>query len=174
MVDTEKIIIIILLVILILGAIYFVSPSFVLQNNNTIQNKYEIPLKDSYQPLLVAPDNRYVYFPDENVYLLPFEYLNFNSPRDRWMYYNYNRYYSYYYPRYYPFRGDYYGRIVYDGHVNRNGGKGNRIYHRGGNDFSGRGITELIPPIQPIIKPTGSPRPTGPIRRGTNRFNRRH
>ncbi len=182
MIDTAKIIIIVLLVLLILGGIYFIFPSVVPQNNNIQQNKYDIPLKNSYQPLLVAPDNRYVYFPDEHVYLLPYEYLNFNNPYDRWMYYNYNRYYSYYYPRYYPFSDNYYGRIVYDGHVNRGRGHGNRVVHHGSKDYSGRGITPIIAPTQPIrtphptvsSRPSNSPRPTGPIRRGTNRFNRRH
>jgi hypothetical protein len=85
-----------------------------LAKNNAITNPdpNDIPPEDEYIPIESPPNDTYVYFPDRNVYLLPYSYLDFNIPFHRWMYYYYPEfYYSYYdnnWPFYYP-RHEYYG-----------------------------------------------------------------
>ena len=86
-------------------------------------NSDDIPSKEAYQPILTRPDNRYVYFQQKQVYLLPCQYLDFSNPYHRWMYYYYPEFYyncypttwPYSYPRRYhygyydPHHGGYYG-----------------------------------------------------------------
>jgi hypothetical protein len=158
---------VIIVAIIIIAVIYFVmsKQSPPTQNiDDFVQRNYAIPLKYAYKPLLTAPDNRYVYYPEGNVYLLPYEYLDFNDPFNRWMYYHYYGFYSGYYPYYFPFVGGYngnnnnygYGGFVYDGHVNRTGGgKGHRVVN-GIHDRSGRGIHSIIHPISRPVNHPGS------------------
>jgi len=56
-----------------------------------------------YQPMESPSDMRYVYYPEENVYLLPFEELDMTFPYHRWMYYHYPSFYSSYYSYDWPF-----------------------------------------------------------------------
>jgi len=64
---------------------------------------YAIPDKNAFLPLSTPLDQRYVYLPNINIYLLPFEHLNFEDPFSRWMYYYYPNYYAPYYNYYWPF-----------------------------------------------------------------------
>lgn len=66
-------------------------------------NPADIPPPSAYVPFETPPDDRYVYFADRNVYLLPFDFLNFSLPFDRWMYYHYPEFYHSYYNVYWPF-----------------------------------------------------------------------
>ena len=145
---------VIIIIIIVIAAIYFVNSLHVTQNIDTfVQSEYPVPLKDAYKPLLSAPDDRYVYYPDGNVYLLPYDYLDFNDPYHRWLYYFFPGFYYDYYPDYFPYYGGlgsygnyggYYGGFIYDGHINRQRGRGNRITYPGGSDHSGRGIHHPI------------------------------
>lgn len=142
---------VLIIAIIIIGAIYFISSLNSTQIDTFVQSEHTPPLKNAYKPFLKAPDNRYVYYPDENIYLLPYDYLDFNDPYDLWAYYWYPGYYSSYYPNYYPFVGGYggnygnYGGFIYDANVSRNGGKGHRTIS-GIHDRSGRGIHSIIHP----------------------------
>lgn len=89
---------------------------------------YDVPQQTDYQPAKAQVDDRYVYVPDENVYLLPYDYLDFNNPYDRWMYYYYPSFYSPYYQSYWPFNYAPWGWGTwggYDGWYGGNGGWGN-------------------------------------------------
>src|SRR3984885_5829294 len=126
--------IIILFILLLAYKDYYANNSiseFTLMDNKNIKDKIDydvgeeigepdpsdVPLKDSYVPFESPPDPRYVYFTPRHVYLLPYEYLNFDIPFDRWMYYYYPEYYWPYYDEKWPFnypKRFYYG--YYNGH----------------------------------------------------------
>jgi hypothetical protein len=94
---------------------------------------YDIPDENDYKPLHYRLDSRYVYDALDNVYLLPFEYLNFDNAYHRWMYHSYPAYYGTYYVHYYPFYGGYDG---FNNEYDREFGKftgytGHRKYYYG-------------------------------------------
>lgn len=64
---------------------------------------YAIPDKNAFLPLSTPMDQRYVFLPNRNIYLLPYEYLNFREPFHRWMYYYYPTFYASYYNVNWPF-----------------------------------------------------------------------
>lgn len=55
-----------------------------------------IPPFNAYIPFESPPDPRYVFVPEIGVYLLPYQYLNFDNTFDRWMYYSYPGFYNQY------------------------------------------------------------------------------
>ena len=67
----------------------------VIPDPNRISN--DVPF-NAYIPMESPPDPRYQFVPDVNAYLLPYQYLNFALPFDRWMYYHFPSYYAPYYP----------------------------------------------------------------------------
>jgi hypothetical protein len=97
-----------IVIIIIVLFIAIVTSNYV--NNSTTISHFtptdiSIPTQDSFQPLTYPPSSDYVYFPDDNVYLLPFDKLDFNNPFDRWMYYYYPEFYFSYYDQEWPFVG---------------------------------------------------------------------
>lgn len=82
--------------------------------------EYEVPSYDTFAQLLVAPDSRYVFDSNTQVFLLPFQYLNFNNPRHRHMYFYNPGFYFNHYPTFWPwsinhnthFRGRNWGRTT--------------------------------------------------------------
>jgi len=58
----------------------------------------DIPPYNAYVPFESPPDQRYEYVSDLNTYLLPYQYLNFNLPFDRWQYLYFPSYYAPFYP----------------------------------------------------------------------------
>lgn len=97
--------VILLAIIVLIVALLMMTPT----SDNTLEyltvtNTLEIPRQNAYQPLKSSPDARYVYCPYYNTWLLPYEYLDFSDPYDRWMYYYYPNFYSNNYRRYWPFR----------------------------------------------------------------------
>ena len=68
------------------------------------------PDLNAYVPFETPPDPRYEFYSERNAYLLPFNYLNFTMPFDRWMYYHFPGYYAPYYQYYWPWAGS----SVYD------------------------------------------------------------
>jgi hypothetical protein len=153
---------VIIIIVFIIAVIYIINllRSTPIQKTDT-DIQYTPPSINAYKPLLTAPDNRYIYYPNENVYLLPYEYLNFNDPYDLWVYYYYPGFYSSYYRYFYPYIGGYrdrnygsYGGFIYDENVPRGRGKGNRVTYPGGSDYSGRGIHHPIGhPGRPVNHP---------------------
>ena len=88
----------------------------------------DIPPFEAYQPMESPSDPRYIYFSEQNVYLLPFDQLDFTFPYHRWMYYYYPAFYGQYYRNNWPFKSAWgYGPYYYGG------------YYGGdyGGDFSG-------------------------------------
>jgi len=51
----------------------------------------------NYQPMSSPPDNSWVYYPTQQIYLLPYDDLDWSDPYDVWMYYTYPEFYSQYY-----------------------------------------------------------------------------
>ena len=65
-----KIIIVVVIIIVVILIVLYINTlrlSPTLSNNTSTQNEYPPPLKDEYQPSYVAPDYRYVYYPNEKV-----------------------------------------------------------------------------------------------------------
>ena len=63
----------------------------------------DIPPFDAYQIMEQPSDPRYVWVPEANGYLLPYDELDFGLPYHRWMYYYFPGYYSQYYDTEWPF-----------------------------------------------------------------------
>ena len=107
---------IVLLIIVILLITYkWKSPR---RDDSILYDVYnDVPNEDAYLPFESPPDDRYIYFSDRNVYLLPYDYLDFSLPQHRWMYYHYPEFYYSYYNRYWPFRGHRHNRFA-DGRWN--------------------------------------------------------
>jgi len=123
-----------ILILLIIHNLYYSSCMIDHFDSETIS----VPVQNAYQPLTSAPNNEYVYVPEAQAYLLPFDDLDFSNPFDAWMYYYYPMYYSSYYPYYWPFGsvggwGGYagpYGYSTYGAGIRR----GRRGGRRGGGD----------------------------------------
>ena len=64
---------------------------------------YAIPDKNEFISISNPLDMRYEYLPNRNIYLLPYQYLNFDVPYHRWMYYYHPYYYGIYYKYNWPF-----------------------------------------------------------------------
>ena len=67
----------------------------------------DIPPFNAYQAPESPPDSRYVYLPDRQVYVLPFQYLDFSDPYSRWQYYYFPEMYSRYYQKFWPYKHPY-------------------------------------------------------------------
>lgn len=92
---------VIILVVVMLLLFYGISMSRPTEHMQTLVNP--IPDFNAYQPMESPADTRYVYYPEEGVYLLPFEELDMTFPYHRWMYYYYPSFYSSYYSYDWPF-----------------------------------------------------------------------
>lgn len=53
-----------------------------------------IPEPNAYVPFETPPDPRYVFVKEIGIYLLPYQYLNFELPYHRWMFYTFPTFYS--------------------------------------------------------------------------------
>lgn len=77
-----------------------ITPNY-LRDYQDIPN--DIPSFDAYQIMEQPSDPRYVWVPEANGYLLPYDELDFGLPYHRWMYYYFPGYYSQYYDNNWPF-----------------------------------------------------------------------
>ena len=103
----------------------------------------DIPAQDAYQPIVTPLDESYIYYPDENTYLLPYDLLDLNLPYHRWMYYYYPNFYGSYYLNDWPFEYPYYyGGYGGYGDGGNYGGYygGNRQYYQSGHRGHGHGV----------------------------------
>ena len=92
---------IIILAVVMLLLFYGISMSRPTEHMQTLVNP--VPDFNAYQPMESPADTRYVYYPEEGVYLLPYEELDMTFPYHRWMYYYYPSFYSSYYSYDWPF-----------------------------------------------------------------------
>ena len=141
-----------ILILLIVHSLYYDQCTTSPEVGGTIDHfdgeTISVPAQNAYQPLTSAPNSEYVYVPQANTYLLPFDDLDFSNPFDVWMYYYYPLYYSSHYPYYWPFGsiggyGGYSGPYGYGfrrgiRRGRRGGRRGSRSVRRGGGGFRRR------------------------------------
>ena len=98
--------IILLVIIVIVGTLlYMTTPddydnveSFDQSGIIDVEPMLGIP-NDMYAPITIQPtDPRYVYSPEDQVWVLPYEYLDFNQPYDNWLFTSFPGFYGSYYP----------------------------------------------------------------------------
>ena len=95
-----------LIVILIICAVllitYLCSQKEAEQFDQVVAGKYVVPAQNDYSPIQTAISPNYVYFPEDDTYLLPCKDLDFNNPLHRWMYYYFPEFYRNCYANVWP------------------------------------------------------------------------